>query len=219
MTIKPIVILGTGGNCIDIFDTINDINSIQLKYECIGFLDDNPDHWGQRIAGVPILGPLTAAKDLPPSHFFVNGISSPQNFWKKDFIIAKTKIPIERFETIIHPTAHVSKMADIGRGTVIFQNVTITSNVKIGDQVIILPNTVISHDDTIGDYSSIAGGVCISGYVTIGKCCYIGTNSSIKQKVSIGDFSLVGMNSAVLHDVPENNVVVGSPAKFLRHTR
>jgi sugar O-acyltransferase (sialic acid O-acetyltransferase NeuD family) len=219
MTIRQIVILGTGGNCIDILDTINDINAIQLKYECVGFLDDNPDHWGQRIAGLPILGPLPTAKDLPPSYFIVNGIGSPQNFWKQESIIAKTKVGIERFETIIHPTAHVSKMANIGRGTVIFQNVTITSNVKIGDHVIILPNTVISHDDIIGDYSCIAGGVCISGLVTIGKSCYIGTNSSIKQNVSIGDFSLVGMNSAVLHDVPENNVVVGNPAKFLRYTR
>ncbi|MDF9843632.1 MULTISPECIES: hypothetical protein [unclassified Paenibacillus] len=38
MTIRPIVILGTGGNCIDILDTINDINAIQLKYECVGFV-------------------------------------------------------------------------------------------------------------------------------------------------------------------------------------
>ena len=46
---KQIIILGTGGNCIDILDTINDINArlSSKKYECIGFLDDNEKKWGE----------------------------------------------------------------------------------------------------------------------------------------------------------------------------
>lgn len=36
---KKIIILGTGGNCLDILDTLNDINSARGEqvYECIGF--------------------------------------------------------------------------------------------------------------------------------------------------------------------------------------
>ena len=218
--LKKIIILGTGGNCIDILDTINDINAIsqEPKYECIGFLDDNKDNWGKEFNGVNVLGPLDCAHRFPQA-YFVNGIGSEFNFWKKDSIIAKTNVPLDRFESIIHPTASVSKMTTIGFGTVIFQNITIASNVKIGNHVIILPNTVISHDDIIGDYTCITGGVCISGGVKIGKCCYLGTNSAIRGNVTIGDYCLVGMGSVVLHDVKENSVVVGNPAKFLRNTR
>src|SRR5262245_33778831 len=161
---KDIIILGTGGNCVDILDTIDAINraSRRMKYVCRGFLDDDAEKWGKEVCGVKVLGPLSSAQN---SHHYcyVNGIGSPTNFWRKQVIITKANLPIERFETLIHPTASVSRLSTIGRGVVIFQQVTITSYTHIGDQVIVLPNTVISHDDVIADYTCIAGGVCISG--------------------------------------------------------
>lgn len=216
---KQIIILGTGGNCIDILDTINEINERagQALYQCIGFLDDDPQTWEKEFHGVKVAGNLQSAKKYPDSRF-VNGIGSPNNFWRKREIIAKTEIPHDRFETIIHPTASVSKMSKLGFGTVILQNVTIASNVTIGNHVIVLPNTVISHDCNIGDYSCITAGVCISGGANIGESCYLGTNSSIIGNTNIGKNSLVGMSSVVLESVSENTVVVGNPAGFLRNT-
>lgn len=216
---KKIIILGTGGNCIDILDTINTINASKRikRYECVGFLDDNEQVWGKKYYGVPVLGSLDSAPKYS-DHFFVNGIGSPSNFWKKRIIISKTNIPDERFETIIHPTASVSSMARLGYGTVIFQNVTITSNVKIGNHVIVLPNSVMSHDNVIGDYTCITGGVCISGGVSVGQSCYLGSNSAIIGNVHIGNYCLIGMGSVVLDSVEDNQVVVGNPARFLRNT-
>ena len=217
---KSIIILGTGGNCIDILDTINDINNSQRKniYKCIGFLDDNKLNWGEEFQGIKVLGPLDTATEYRDC-FFVNGIGSPINFWEKGTIISKTCLSLEKFENIIHPTASVSRMSKLGYGVVVFQNTTITSNVTIGNHVIILPNSVISHDDVIGNFTCIAGGVCISGCVLIGCSCYIGTNSSIIGSVKIGDYCLVGMSSVVLNDIEENTVVAGNPAKAIRMTR
>jgi sugar O-acyltransferase (sialic acid O-acetyltransferase NeuD family) len=218
--IQKIVILGTGGTSRDILDTLNDVNarSSVPVYECVGFLDDNAKEWGKQLAGVPVLGGLRLAAGLFDCQF-TNGIGSPTNFWRKEAIIARTGQAADRFATIIHPTASVSRTARIGRGTVILQNVTISSNVQIGDHVVILPNSVISHDAVIGDYTCITGGVCISGEATIGKACYLGTNSSIIGGITVGDGCLVGMGSVVLRDVPRNSVVVGNPARFLRHSR
>ncbi len=216
---KKIVILGTGGNCTDILDTLLDINDAQGKliYECIGFLDDNPEKWSLSFHGVKVLGPLQKAIELKDCSF-VFGIGSTKNFWKRQDIFAKIGIEDGRFEAIIHPTASVSRMAVVGQGTVVFQNATITSNATIGKHVYILPNSVVSHDDVIGDFTCIAGGVCISGNVRIGQSCYLGTNSSIRDGVTIGDHCLIGMSSVVLKDVPENSVVVGSPARFIQNT-
>ncbi len=217
---KNIIILGTSGNCIDILDTISDINNTQRKnmYKCVGFLDDNELHWGKEFQSIKVLGPLhTATKYRDCS--FVNGIGSSSNFWKKDVIISKTGISLDRFENIIHPTASVSRTSKLGCGVVVFQNATITSNVSIGNHVIILPNSVISHDNVIGNFTCIAGGVCISGCVVVGCSCYIGTNSSIIGSVKIGDYCLIGMSSVVLNNVEENTVVVGNPAKVIRMTR
>ncbi|MBI4674106.1 MAG: sugar O-acyltransferase, partial [Chloroflexi bacterium] len=45
---KKIIILGTGGNSVDILDTLRDVNDAQREavYECIGFLDDDAQKWG-----------------------------------------------------------------------------------------------------------------------------------------------------------------------------
>jgi sugar O-acyltransferase (sialic acid O-acetyltransferase NeuD family) len=216
---KDIVILGTGGNSVDILDTINDINDRNTTpaYRCLGFLDDDESRWGTRILGAEVLGPLEKAPALRDC-YFVNGIGAPSNFWKKERIIGRTGVPLERFETVIHPSASVSRTARLGRGVVVFQHVVITSNVTIGNHVIILPNTVISHDDVIGDYTCVAGGVCVSGQTAIGRSCYLGTNSAIVGNIEVGDQCLIGMASCVLKSVPPNSVVVGNPARFLRHT-
>lgn len=214
-----VVILGTGGNSVDILDTINDINggSSTPVYECLGFLDDNESLRGKRILGIEVLGPLEKARLLQDC-FFVNGIGAPNNFWKKEAIIAKTGAPLDRFATIMHPSASVSRTAALGRGVVVFQHVVITSNVRVGNHVIILPNTVISHDDVVGDYTCVAGGVCVSGQTTIGRSCYLGTNCTVVGNIEVGDRCLIGMASCVLRSVPPNSVVVGNPARFLRHT-
>jgi sugar O-acyltransferase (sialic acid O-acetyltransferase NeuD family) len=214
---KKIIIFGASGNCIDILDTLNDINTTQgnLIYECVGFLDDNPEKWNKSFHGVKVLGPLQMASELKDCSF-VFGIGSTSNFWKRRDILTAIGIADEYFETIIHPTASVSRMAVVGRGTVIFQNATITSNAIIGNHVYILPNSVISHDDVIGDYTSIAGGVCMSGGVMVGHSCYLGTNSSIIGNIKIGNYCLVGMGSVVLDSIDDDQVVVGSPARYLR---
>ncbi len=216
---KKIIILGTGGNCLDILDTLNDINEArrQREYECVGFLDDDPQTWNQQLNGVLVLGALDTARQYPDC-YLVNGIGSVRNFWAKREIIARTCAPRERFETIIHPTASISRTARLGCGVVVFPHVTIASHAVIDDHVIILPSSVISHDDRIGDYTCITSGVCISGGVVIGQACYLGTNASINSNIQIEDHCLVGMGSVVLSNVAANSVVVGNPARFLRQT-
>ena len=134
-------------------------------------------------------------------------------------IVAQTGLTIERFETIVHPTASVSALSNLGFGVVVFQNVTITTKTTIGHHVCILPNSVISHDSNIGNYTCVAGGAIVSGNVRIGNSCYLGANCSIKQGIVIGNQCLIGMGSVVLNDVKENSVIAGNPAKFLRPLR
>ena len=211
---KKIIILGAGGMCIDILDTMNELG----EYTCIGFLDDDKEKWNKTYHGVRVLGPLTKAKEFEDV-YFVSGIGNADNFLEKKDIIEKTGISPERFISIIHPTASVSKMTSIGAGTVVLQHATIASNAKIGNHVLIMANSVINHDVTVGDYTFVTAGACISGFVTIGQLCYVGTNASIIGRVTIGKKVLIGMGSVVLKDIPSNSVYVGNPAKFLRATK
>ncbi|HEY3244492.1 MAG TPA: NeuD/PglB/VioB family sugar acetyltransferase [Phycisphaerae bacterium] len=212
MTDTPIVILGTGGNCLDILDMLRALNR-----PCAGFLDDDPDLWNQSIDGLHVLGPLSMAAELGDCSL-VNGIGSPASFRDKEAIIRSCGLPAERFTTVVHPTASVSPTAVLGRGTVLMAHVTVGSHARLGDHVMVLSNSVVNHDAAIGDYSCLASGVSVSGRVVVGRSCYLGTNSSMIGDVSIGDGAMIGMGSVVLDDVAAQTVVAGNPAKRLHQS-
>ena len=212
---KNIIILGTGGNSIDILDAINEINLISKKYNCIGFLDDDISKKGSNIFGVEVLGSINDSNKFSDT-YFINGIGNSGNFISKQKVIKRSLVEPSRFETIIHPSSSVSSFSKIGKGSVIFQNVTVCSNVDIGMHVAVLPNSIISHDVKIKNYSTIAGGVCISGNSVIGESSYIGTNSSIRENLSIGNKCLIGMSSNILNNVDNNTVYYGNPGIQIR---
>ena len=212
-----VVVIGVNGNALDILETLALLRRDGIHIECAGFLDDSPGKRGMKFLGVEVLGGLTDAHRFEDC-LFVNAIGNERNFWNKPDILAKTGLRRDQFATVIHPTAFVSPSARLAPGTVVLQNATIASNVRIGSQVMILPNSIVSHDCIVGDHTCIAGGVSISGHVTIQETCYLGTGSCLRSRITVGARSLVGMGSVVLRDIPENTVVVGNPAKYLRPT-
>jgi acetyltransferase EpsM len=218
-TLKKLIILGTGGNCLDIFDAALAINRQAGKtvYECLGLLDDNRELHGKDISGLSVLGGLADANRFPDA-VFVNGIGSPSSFWRKADILAGTGLPPERFESIIHPQASVSSLAKLGHGVAVLPGATIAACAEIGNHVIILQGAIVSHHCRIGDYSCVASGACLSGNVEAAPFTYIGANVSVRNGLKIGTRALVGIGSVVVKDVLENTVVAGNPAKYLRHT-
>ena len=216
--IRKIIILGAGGTSRDIVCVISEINKfLGNKYQCLGFLDDDKKLWGKNIMGLKILGPINKALDFSDC-VFINGVYSLKDYSLNQKVIKKSKIPISRFETIIHPSASIYESSVISNGSLIMNNVTIMSNVNIGKHVIIQPNTVISHNSEIDDYTFVSNSVSIGGHVKIGKACLIGLNSSIREQIRIGEHSIVGMGGVVLEDIPAKSVYVGNPAKFLKKT-
>lgn len=117
---------------------------------------------------------------------------------------------------IIHPNSIISKESAIGVGNLICPGAIISSNVSIGDENLIWSNTVIEHDSIVGDLSYLSPSVTICGKVVLENNVYIGPGAVITAGVKIGRNSIIGAGAVVLHDVPENSVYVGNPAKFLK---
>lgn len=212
MTQKETIIIGCNGNCVDIAEAVEHLAARGGPVKMMGFLDDADIVQGTIVAGYPVLGRIGDAAKFPQASF-VNGIGSPKSYRCKPDIIARVGVAPERWVTIVHPTAVVSRHARIGHGTVLLSNASVGAGAVVGSHCIILQNTVISHDSVIGDFTALATGVCVSGGCTIGENCYIGSNVSIRDGISIAPGVLVGIGSVVVKNLSETCTAYGNPAR------
>lgn len=143
-------------------------------------------------------------------------------------------------------TNFISEKAKIGNNVSIWHFTYVGDNVEIGDNTKIGSLVHIDYDVKIGDNTKIEGSAYIPPLSRIGKNVFIGpaavlTNDPfpmcdkmigvtikdnvvigaravIKAGVTIEKNSVVAMGAVVTRDVPENSVVIGSPAT-IRYTR
>lgn len=84
--------------------------------------------------------------------------------------------------------------------------------ISIGDNVTMAPRVhILAHDastKTFLDYTKI-------GCVNIGDNVFVGAESIVLPGITIGNNVIIGANSTVTHNIPDNSVAVGSPAKVI----
>ena len=84
--------------------------------------------------------------------------------------------------------------------------------IEIGDNVTMAPRVhILCHDASTKQHL----GFTKIGRVTIGDNVFIGAESVVLPGVTIGSNVVIGANSTVTHDIPENSVAVGSPARVV----
>lgn len=220
---KKVVIIGGKGSCVDIAEEIEDARlRFNLDIEVLGFAFDDPIYQNG-INGWPVLCSTIQAwsryKDNP-SVFFVFGMFR-YDIAKERFALRNSYgIPIERYLTFVHPSAYVSRSAEIGAGTIIMSGVTIKNNVKIGTRNFINSGTNIDHDTVVGNDNFFAAHTCIGSAITIGDANFFGLNSSVRTPSVIGSYNQVGMCANVLNGVGDNMILVGNPAKrLIKHNK
>lgn len=84
-------------------------------------------------------------------------------------------------------------------------------------------NVVVGHHTKLGRYASMHQGVTIGGgghggtFPDIGERVYFGAGAKIVGPVKIGNDVVIGANAVVTHDIPDNAIAVGIPAKVLNY--
>lgn len=134
---------------------------------------------------------------------------------RKASILASMEITLA---TIVHPTAVVSRFAQVGAGTTVLAGAVIHTNAVVGRGCIINTGAIVEHDCRVEDFVNISPNVSMAGHTIIGGGSFLGIGSTVIDGILIGRETIVGAGAVVIRNIPDYAVVSGVPAEIKRWT-
>jgi len=199
-----LIIIGAGN--VGGFLALN-LDLFDAQYNIVGFLDDDESKRGKFYWKIPVLGKIEDISNYT-DHSIVIGISNPT---VKKQILSRIGENYN-FPNFISKNAWMSNKVAMGKGIIIYPNVSINHETKINDFVIINMNCAIGHNSTIGKGSSLAPGVNFAGFTSLEEFVEVGIGATTIQQINIGTRAIIGGQSMVIKNIEANSTYVGVPA-------
>lgn len=216
---KKLVIIGGEGNGGVVAACIED-NKERFQdneWEIVGFIND----YDESVCDYPVIGRMTDVRRLveETDFYFLFAIHTVGRNTLIEKTFNKIHIPLERLGTVVHHSAFIAKSAQLESGVFVMSNCYVGPQSRIGHCTMMMANTVVGHNSILGPFCHIAAGGIVSSYDVIGKCSSIAFGTIILEKRRMGDFCVAGANSVVSHDIPDYEIHVGSPARYLKRIK
>lgn len=216
---KKVIIVGGEGNGGVIASCIEDnrIRFSDTEWLVQGFIND----FEKEVCGYPVLGGL---KDISgilrnEDYYIMWAIHMIGRNILTEKLFVEAEIPPDRLATIVHKTAFVAQSAILEPGVFVMANSYIGPQAYLGTGTLVMSNAMIGHNTTVGSLCHFSVGSITSSYVNIGLCSDITLGARVLEKVSIGKFSIAGAGCVVTKDIPDYEVHVGIPARFLKNVK
>lgn len=203
---KKIVLIGSGGHCKSIIDSIEGVKEfdiaaiVEKKEDCLGI---NKIEKNEKLC-------LLYKSGIRNAFIAVGSIGNPSARMKLYELLKNVGY---KFPIIIDKTAIVSTNSKIEEGVFIGKGAIVNANVTIKKQCIINSGSIVEHDCVINEFVHLAPGVTLSGRVSIGAGTHVGTNSTIIQNIVVGKNVLIGAGSVIIRDVRDGVKIYGNPGR------
>lgn len=210
---KKIIVIGAPA-FIDLHTLIRDINSSgKDKFEVIALLDDNPELHGTEICGVPVVGPLSLAREYPDDVCFALCVNNVKRRVQRIEIVRDLGIPEHRYPPLVHPSCCIGDYASVGFGTQMLPFSSVKNSSSVGNFCFLSESFVTSTHVSVSDGCLCGGCVHFLDSSVIEPCVFVGTGAVVAEDVTLGAGCFVGAQSLITKNVHPGFFALGNPAK------
>lgn len=207
---KNLILIGGGGHCKSVIDVAE-----SAGYTILGILDRSIPEGGT-VFGYNILGNDDLIEPYLDKAEFLVTVGQIKSPAIRIRLYKMVKDAGGRLATVIAPTAHVSKYATIGEGSVVMHQAVVNAGAQIGMGCILNTFTNIEHDVKLGNFCHVSTGAMVNGEAEIGEGTFIGSQSVVNQCVKVCNMTVVASGSVVHKDITEAGVYAGNPIKHIK---
>lgn len=118
--------------------------------------------------------------------------------------------------TVVHPSAVVSRAAQLGPGVVVLALAVINAGAHVERGAIVNSAAVVEHDVRVERFAHVSPHATLAGAARLGELSQLGAGACVLPGVCVGSRCLVGAGAVVTRDVPSNSVCMGVPARVTR---
>lgn len=206
---KPLILIGGGGHCKSVIEAAE-----SAGYRILGVFD-LIENVGRMILSTTVIGTDDDIPSYVDKAEFVVTVGFIKNPSIRIRLYNKIKDAGGKLATVVASTAHISKFASIGEGTVVLHHALVNAGAIVGDNVILNSFANIEHDAVIGNHSHVSTGAMVNGECRVGERCFIGSQSVLANCISVGDGIIVGAGSFVNKTITEKGIYSGNPATLI----
>jgi sugar O-acyltransferase (sialic acid O-acetyltransferase NeuD family) len=208
---EKIILIGGGGHCKSVIDTIES----EGRFDIAGIVDV-PGKLHEIILGYEIFASDYDLVRLAGEYkYFLITIGLIRDFRPRLNMYEKLKKLGCEMPVVISPKAYVSAHSKISPGTLVMPFAFINAGVSIGPNCIVNTSGIVEHDTIIGANNHISTGCVVNGTCTIGDNNFLGTNATLLNNLVVGNNNLIGASSVVVKNVGDGLKLFGNPASVI----
>lgn len=204
------IVVGTGGHAVSVAETVR-----SAGFHTAAFVSEGDA--GGTLLGRPIL-PTVPKRHVEAGGIIVVAIGDNavrQRVWTR----LREEIPEAAFPAVCHASAIIASEVSLAAGTVVLQGAVIGNGARVGVGALLNTGAILDHETVMDEFASLAPRTVTGGRVRIGERSAVSIGAVLRHGITVGRDTVVGAAAYVHHDLPDEVVAYGVPARIVRSRR